>query len=207
MKTPELFGRHTSHYTRLVLIVAHELDVEYTFTPILDLMSRDAAQYGTHPGLRMPTLRVDDEYVFGATNICALMASSASAQSALIPLHRSGNTFLMNFDEILMQAMATQVTLVIANQVAKVDSRNALVDKSIAGLVGMLGWLDTNLVDYLARLPDRSVAVAEVALFCLLEHVKYRKTAATEIYENLHRFCEAFSMRPSAQSTHYYVDR
>ena len=54
-----LYGRSSSHFTRIARIFAAELEVDVEFNPIRDLMSADPDDYGGHPALKMPTLITD----------------------------------------------------------------------------------------------------------------------------------------------------
>jgi glutathione S-transferase len=208
MGPPEIVGRHASHFTRLVLITARELDIEYTFTPIYNLMALDSDTYGSHPGLRMPTLRVDDDTLFGAVNICRHLANMVRRQHEIVwPNDLCDNAFLANVHELTMQAMASQVTIVIATQIAHVDPSNPFTKKLLAGLAGTLGWLDTRLDEFFSRLPsDRLFSITEAALFCLTEHIKYRKTIAIDDYLSITQFAEQFGARRSAIETFYHPD-
>jgi len=204
----EIIGRHTSHFTRLPLIVAHELGSDYEFTPIYDLMDLDAASYGSHPGLRLPTLRHGDQVVFGAMPICRYLAELAAREAEIVwPPQSLEDPFLANFHELTMQAMATQVTVVITTQVAKVDPENVFARKSIRSLTGMLEWLDENAERFLSLLPDRLLSITEAGLFCLIEHVRFRHTASLESYSRLTAFADTFGVRESARDTYYRLDR
>lgn len=72
-----LTGRSSSHLTRVARIFAHELDVPVEFGVVQDLTSLDAAVYGAHPALKIPTLHTGDAAVFGTDNICRKLAELA----------------------------------------------------------------------------------------------------------------------------------
>ena len=84
---------------------------------------------------------------------------------------------------------------------------NALLVKTRAGLLEALAWLDANLSEALDALPrDRDVALLEVTLFCLVEHLEFRPTLPIDGYANLRRFAAEFAARPSARRTAYRYD-
>ena len=70
MSTLTLLGRQSSHYTRQVRLLAHELAVPHTLVPIHDLLSAAPATYGGNPALKLPALRDGDSVVWGSANAC-----------------------------------------------------------------------------------------------------------------------------------------
>ena len=123
------------------------------------------------------------------------------------PQEHGISPFFCRLQELTMQAMATQVTVVITTQVAKVDPENVFARKSIRSLTGMLAWLDENAERFLSLLPDRLLSITEVGLFCLIEHVRFRHTASLEGYRRLAAFADTFGARDSARNTYYRLDR
>src|SRR5262245_43668927 len=80
---PVLFGRSSSHFTRVTRIVAAELGVSYQFRVVPNLLSLDASDYGGNPALRLPVLHTEQGAWFGALNICrALERLAAHERSA-----------------------------------------------------------------------------------------------------------------------------
>ena len=64
-------GRQSSHYTRLVRLFAHELDVPVELAPIHALLSDDPATFAGNPALKLPALRDGDTVVWGSANRAA----------------------------------------------------------------------------------------------------------------------------------------
>jgi hypothetical protein len=73
-------------------------------------------------------------------------------------------------------------------------------------LVGTLRWLDQNVDAALAELPARDLSYLEVALFCLMTHLEFRKVLVTEPYERLRAFTAVFGERESARATPFVFD-
>jgi len=99
----QLVGRSSSHFTRVVAIVAHELGVPYELVPIPTLRSLDADTYGDNPALKLPTLRLDDgALVFGTENICRrLVALAPPGPRVVLPLSLVlGASFLVACDAL-----------------------------------------------------------------------------------------------------------
>ena len=65
-----LYGRSSSHFTRIPRIFAAELGVDVEFHLIRNLLSADADDYGGNPALKMPTLQTDSGLWFGSLPIC-----------------------------------------------------------------------------------------------------------------------------------------
>ena len=73
-----LIGRQSSHYTRLVRIVAAELGVALSLAPVFNLLSDDPAQFGGNPALKLPVLRHGHDHVYGAMAICRSARASST---------------------------------------------------------------------------------------------------------------------------------
>lgn len=57
--TPCLIGRSSSHFTRVPRMLALELGVDLAFQPVYDLGSRQTADYGGNPAMKLPVLPLD----------------------------------------------------------------------------------------------------------------------------------------------------
>lgn len=204
-----LTGRSTSHFTRLVRMLAHELAVPLELEVVNDLMSLDAATYGGHPALKLPTLHVGDAALFGTENICralAGLAGRANDPRVVLP-HQVTSTLVQSAQELAWHAMTVQVQLVIGVRIAKLPAENIFFTKATAGMNGALAWLDARLDPVLAELPSpRDVSVFELSLFCLIEHIVFRPTVSLESFPRLRGFAEAFATRDSAQRTPFQLD-
>ena len=75
---PDLIGRQSSHYTRVVRLLAHELGVEVTLQPIRDLLSEDPAVFAGNPALKLPAVRLAGETIWGSQNACRAIARSVA---------------------------------------------------------------------------------------------------------------------------------
>jgi hypothetical protein len=111
---PRLVGRSSSLFTRVVRVFAVEAAVECTFEVVPDLMSSNSADYADNPALKLPTLVAADGTWFGSLNICRALVRASERklrivwpESLLLPL-------LANAQELTSQAMATEVTLIMA---------------------------------------------------------------------------------------------
>lgn len=204
-----LTGRSTSHFTRVVRMLAHELAVPIELDVLHDLMSLDAAAYGDNPALKIPTLHIGDASLFGTENICrelAELAGRANDPRVVLP-HQVRSILAQNAQELVWHAMAVQVQLVIGVRVAKLPAENVFFAKAAAGMKGALAWLDERLDRVLAELPSpRDVSVFELSLFCLVEHMIFRPTLPLDSFPRLRRFAETFAARDSAQRTPFRVD-
>jgi hypothetical protein len=63
------------------------------------------------------------------------------------------------------------------------------------------------VTDVMPELPaPRGFSVFEVSLFCLVDHLVFRKTLDVEPYPALVRFTRTFAERPAAKRTAYRFD-
>jgi glutathione S-transferase len=208
--SPTLFGRSSSHFTRVARIVAAELGVAYTFRVVPNLLSTDPSDYGGNPALRLPVLHTEQGEWFGALNICRALERQASAASRderprLVWPEALDQPLTANAQELTLQAMASEVALIMA-RVAKADEAAANLAKQRQSLERMLAWLEANVSEVLAALPPRGVSFLEVTLFCLVQHLEFRDILPTAPYRALGEFCQRFAQRESARQTPFRFD-
>lgn len=205
----QLFGRSSSHFTRVAAIFAHELRVPFDLVVVPDLTSLDASAYGGHPARKIPTLRVGTAVVFGTENICrriAELAGDGEGPGVVWPEHLRGDV-ARSAQELTWHTMSAEVQLVVGTVLAELPADNLLFAKCRAGMHGSLAWLEEHLARALGDLPSpRRLSLLEVTLFCLLEHLQFRPTLALEAYPNLRGFAADYGARPAARSTAYRYD-
>ena len=204
---PLLIGRSSSHFTRVARIVAAELGVELAFQPLYDLGSRDSADYGGNPAMKLPVLRLGTETVFGTENICRTLAERFPGEARILWTEQLPGAATRNAQEMVWHAMAAQVQLVFGTQAAGLPAGNLYFAKAAEGMAQVLAWLDGHIDSVLAALPPRGVSLFEITLFCLLEHLDFRPTVDWVDHPRLRAFASGFAQRPSAGATPYRFDR
>jgi glutathione S-transferase len=206
--TPCLIGRSSSHFTRVPRMLALELGVDLAFQPVYDLGSRQTADYGGNPAMKLPVLRLDDGQVaFGAENIARTLAELAPDRLHMVWTEQLPDVEARNAQELVWHAMAAQVQLVFGTQAAKLPADNLYFAKAADGMNNVLAWLDARIEAVLATLsPARHLSLLELTLFCLVEHLRFRPTVPLDAYPMLARFTDSFGRRASAQQTAYRFD-
>lgn len=230
-----LVGRSSSVFTRVARIFAAELAVPYAFRVVPDLLSREPADYAGNPALRLPVLETWQGAWFGALGICRQLQRLSTRRAAISWPEDLASALLANAQELTLQAMATEVTLIMNQLAGSGGSKHQR--KLEDSLLGSLGWLDQNIVaarEALARagapggelprtvlhggvLPDgelpgsvlpeaHSLSYLEVTLFCLVTHLQFRSVVPTASYAQLGEFCRDFGERRSALDTGYRFD-
>jgi glutathione S-transferase len=199
--------RRSSHFTRITRIFAEELGLSYEIVPIYDMTAQDPAIYANNPALKLPILRVGDEVVFGAENICRTMADRAQKSVAIVWPEQLRSNVSRNAQELVWHCMTSQVQIVFGTAIAKLPPENFYFEKARLGFAGALSWLDAHLSDALNALPAaRQLSMFEVSLFCMIEHLHFRQTLPVAQYSNIDAFRTSFGTRPSAQRTPYQFD-
>lgn len=206
MKTLQIVGRSSSHFTRVALIFAHELSVPFEFVPIYDMTQIGPEMYANNPALKLPILRRNDSTVFGAQNICRVIAETSSHSARIVWPEALHDDLSRNAQELVTHCMSTQVQFAFGIAINKLPADNLYFVKARAGMEGALSWLNSNLPKALETLPPRDVSFFEVSLFCLVDHLRFRQTVELHPYDALERFADAFAQRSSAQKTPYRFD-
>lgn len=203
--TPVLYGRSSSHFTRLVRIVAHEYAVALELRVIRDLMSLDPADYGDNPALKMPVLRDSGGTWFGALNICRRLAHISDRNLHMVWPEGLDDPITANAQELILHSMATEVALVMGRTEEGEDLPHR--QKFRASLDGSLDWLEAHLDEALAALPPtRDLSFLEISAFCLVRHLVFREVLEEINRPVLEAFADAMGARPSARATEFAFD-
>ena len=198
----QLHGRSSSHFTRIPRIFAAELEVEYEFAPIRDLMSTDPDHFGGHPALKMPTLQTDAGIWYGSLPICRELAQCSDLNLDIVwPEDLQRRPVASNAQELVLTAMSTEVGLIMG-KVSGIAADNSHQAKWRASLLGAMDWLETNAIRAIDTLPpDRDLSLLEVSLFCLVEHLEFREVLTLDPYPALRAYAQRFGARSSARAT------
>jgi len=202
-KTVELWGRSSSHFTRVARIFALELAIPHDFRPVLDMTTLEPGAYANNPALKMPVLV--DEYgaLFGAENVCrALLRRSEQASARVIMRGDVPERAVANVEELTLHVMSCEVSLIMAKAAGSVAP-----PKVLPSMHNSLRYVDEALGASLAALPkDRLLSFLEVTLFCLVTHLQFREVMDVSGFERLADFCSLFAERESAKATAYRFD-
>ncbi|MBK8942734.1 MAG: hypothetical protein IPM79_35350, partial [Polyangiaceae bacterium] len=147
--------------------------------------------------------------LFGTDNICRALAEIAgrSGDPRVVLGGPSASVLARSAQELVWQAMSTQVQLVVGLRVAKLPAENVFFEKAKAGMLGSLAWLEARAGEVIAELPEpRDLSLFEVTLFCLLEHLGFRPSVSLEPFPALRGFAATFGSRESARGTPYRFD-
>lgn len=202
-------GRSSSHFTRVVTMVARELHLDYQLEVVHDLKSRDVAVFGGHPALKIPTLHVGESHLFGTENICRKLLELAGRRGdpRIVLCEHVTDELVCCAQELVWNAMATQVNLRMGIWIARLPADNVYFEKARTSLNGALSWLEANFERARARLPTpRDLSMFEITLFCLVDHLLFLPSVPMEPYPALRGFVAEFGQRPAAQQTGFHFD-
>jgi glutathione S-transferase len=205
-----LIGRRSSLFTRMPLFFVEELGLACDFSPIPDMTQTVPGLYAGNPALKLPILEADGNTVFGAQNICRVLAEKAAAAgnpARIVWPEELRDAVSRNAQELVWHCMGAQVALVMGTVIGKLPVENIYFAKGYLGLEGSLAWLDANLEAALQALPtSRNFSLFEVSLFCLIEHLAFRPTAPLAPHPRLVAFAAQFGTREAARRTAYRFD-
>ncbi len=77
----KIVGRSSSHYTRVVLLHAELLGLQWSLQPVDDLQGQDPEKYAGNPAMKIPVLVDGSTTLFGTQNICRALCQRAPAQA------------------------------------------------------------------------------------------------------------------------------
>ena len=201
-----LYGRSSSHFTRIARIFALEAEVAFEFVLIRDLMSQEPDDYGGHPAMKMPTLQTEEGIWFGSLPICRELVACSELNLEVIWPENLERPVAANAQELVTTAMSSEVGLIMGKATG-IAADNAHQVKTRASLLGAMEWLELNADRAIATLhPERDLSFLEVSLFCLLEHLEFREVLPLDPYPQLRAFAERFAQRSSAKATAYKFD-
>lgn len=211
MAKPVLVGRSSSVFTRVARIFALELAVEHAFRVVPDLLASEAEKYGGNPALKLPTLLGPSGTWFGSLPICRELARLSRRNARLGATHlvwpeELVEPLLANAQELTVQAMTTEVALIMTKQGAH-DDTSTYQRKLRQSLESSLAWLEEHVSELGDQLPaNRDLSYLEVTLFCLVTHLEFREVLPMAGYRALDEFRRAFAERSSAAATQYRYD-
>jgi glutathione S-transferase len=206
LANPSLVGRSSSSFTRIARMFALELGVEHAFRVVPDLRSSEVADYAGNPALRIPTLVTVEGAWFGALNICRELARRSKRDPAVVWPEHLDQPLAANAQELVLQALASEVTLIMA-KLEGVAAESPQLSKTRTSLLNILRWLEQNWTQAVAALPPaRNLSYLEVTLFCLVTHLEFREVLPLGPYPELTRFCTEFGAQTSATETAYRFD-
>jgi hypothetical protein len=168
-------------------------------------MSSDAAAYAGNPAMRLPNLVTPEGAVFGSLGSCRTLVALTERPPRVVWPETTIRPLSANAVELSVQAMSTEVSLIML--CAGGGEGLPYAAKLKKALDHMLDWLDANVDEAVASLPDRDLSYLEVSLFCLIEHLEFRQVKSLAGYRRLARFRTAFGDRASARATPFEFDR
>jgi glutathione S-transferase len=200
----QIVGRSGSLFTRVPLIFAEVLRVEYELLLVNGLAETDPTMYAGNPALRIPVLRDGDSVLFGAQNICRAFVERAATPPIVVWPEDLTDIVSRNAQELVWNCMTAQVQILMAEDIGKLNSDNVILLKARAGLEFGLEWLDHHAMQVLQVLPDpRHISLFEVTLFCLIDHLKFGQTVPVTRFSSLLSFASEFGERPCVKRTAY----
>jgi glutathione S-transferase len=184
-------------------VFALELDVPHVFRPVLDITSRNAADYADNPALKVPILIDESGPLFGTENICRELARRSGGSNVVMRGDMS-HRLVANSEELILHVMSAEVSVITA-RLAGGDA--AVPSKVMASMRNSLSYLDEHVDALLEVLPElRALSFVEVALFCAMTHLPWRQVMEVDSWKRLGAFCDRFRERESARSTEYRFD-
>ncbi len=202
MSATLIIGRSSSHFTRIVRIFAIEMDIDHAFQIVRDLTSNDVVNYAGNPALKVPVLQNTRGSWFGALPICRELQRQSSRSLNILWPEQCRDSVQSNAQELVLQAMATEVNLIMANLSGNTLATSSKLQTSLRA---MMSWLDEHSTDALT-LPPHDLSFFEISLFCLLEHLEFRQILDVSGYVQLMTFRQQYAQRAACMATAFKYD-
>jgi glutathione S-transferase len=201
-----VLGRSSSHHTRCVRLLAHELGVAHELAPIADLSSESSDDFGGNPALRLPILITEQGAWYGTLNSCRALARRVQRSAEIVWPEDLSERIAANAQELVLQGMSSEVTWIMS-RLGDPAHTSAYAAKNLLSVQNSLAWLEKNLGQVLRQLrEDRRLSFFELTLFCFITHLSFRQVIDTRPLRELRTFERQFAARASARQTEYRFD-
>jgi hypothetical protein len=120
---PQIVGRSSSHFTRVLRMFAEECGVSYDFQVVNSRFAEDPSDYGGNPGLRLPNLITTDGTTFGSLPGCRLISSLCAEPLQMVWPEQTPPLVASNAMELAVQGTSTKVSLIMVAATGSDSSR------------------------------------------------------------------------------------
>lgn len=190
-----LFLTPLSHFSRKVVIVLEELELEYEREYVPDLLSADPADFGGNPVLRVPVLEDGDAWVVESDAIARYLVEKYDPKDRFVlmrmpPAQRNALAFLSSI-------MGAEVELLLSKRAGTPHDR--FFARYEAVIEHCLAWVEQHAADLW---PPEDFSYLDIALTCMADHLQH-----TGMFPEPNRYpwiqsrVARFAERPSVQST------
>lgn len=138
-----LFATPLSHFARKVRIVLAELDVPFELRFVPDLLSKDPADFGGNPILKIPTLQHGDRWVIESDQITRYVVETWDPADRLQCLSLTPEQ--RNVLSILNALMAAEVELILSAR-SGIEGVHEIpfFQRHLAAMEHCLAWLEAS---------------------------------------------------------------
>lgn len=202
----KLYGTKPSHFTRKNRVVFHELELDYEFVELSELLEVGKEKFAGNPLHMFPVLETKDNWLVESDRISEFLIEkfgSGTPLSQFMPEDRFSKIELWNFQSIINGVMESAVHRIRAQRsgITNIDQYPFFRQEREA-LISGLDWLNSNL-DGVTSFSFSGFCYLDISLLCLLEWAIFREQIEDLAeYKNLMAFQAQHQDRASLRSTH-----
>jgi glutathione S-transferase len=138
-EVPVLYGTPRSHFTRIVRILCHELELEFRWCDVGNVGDTEA--FGGNPLMQVPVLVDGERTVFGSHEICRYLVERQRADPLGV---EAADWSARNLIGVIHGVMDADVRLVLAERCG-METTGAVFDKARETIRRGLAWIDERI--------------------------------------------------------------
>lgn len=187
--TLRLFGTPKSHFTRIVRIVGHELDLPFE---VVDIGNVGAAEtFGGNPLMQVPALADGPRSIWGTSNICRYLVGLADVD----PLHVCTQDWsAVNLAYVIQGVMSAEVQLILAER-SGLEAKGPRFDKIRSTIERGLAFVDGE-IEVTAQF-----SYVHACAISMWDHLLLYENAMPSDSDALNAVARGFGERPSVVAT------
>ena len=163
----QLFGTPRSHFARIVRVVAHELDVPFTWVDVGNVGAVE--RFGGNPLMEVPALVDGEQRVWGTQNACEYLVARAARDPLGV---RTTDWDARNLVHVVYGVMSAEVAMILAAR-AGTPTDTPRFDKIRERLRTGLQYVDQHVSD------AGPLAFSQVCAVSMWEHLLACDNAAS----------------------------
>lgn len=190
---PRLFGTHRSHFTRIVRVLLHELELDVEWVDVGNVGAHEA--FGGNPLMQVPVLVEGNVTVWDSHEICRYLVARRGRDPLGV---ESLDWARRNLVTVIRGVMSAEVRLILATR-AGMDVSGGVFDKDRDVIDRALAWIDEHIGAEPAM--GSRLTYPAVCAVAMWDHLLLYENAEVDDAPQLDSFVSALRGHPSIART------